>query len=74
MRGDSVLEQVTLKIDGMTGDYCAAVIRSALLESSGVSAVEIHFKEGNATVTFDPSKVSQSALQEIVENQGYVVS
>ncbi|MCA0171164.1 heavy-metal-associated domain-containing protein [Bacillus sp. RAR_GA_16] len=68
------MEQVTLKIDGMTGDYCAAVIRSALLESDGVSAVEIHCKEGNAEVTFDPSKVSRSALQEIVENQGYVVS
>jgi len=68
------VEQVTLKINGMTGDHCVSVIRSALLELSGVSAVEIHFKEGNADVTFDSNKVSLTALQEIVKNQGYVVS
>lgn len=68
------MEHVTLTIDGMTGDYCVAVIRSVLLELKGVSAVEIHFKEGNAEVTFDPNVVSLSVLQDIVEKQGYVVS
>ncbi len=64
---------MTMNIKGMTCEHCRTAVRSALLELEGVSAVEVHLEEGHADVTFDSNKVSTSALNEAIEEQGYDV-
>ncbi|KMM36345.1 copper chaperone CopZ [Guptibacillus hwajinpoensis] len=65
------MEQTTLKIDGMTCGHCKSAVTTALKELEGVSGVEVNLEEGTATVSYDDSSVSVSAMNEAVEEQGY---
>ncbi len=66
-----MMEQTTLKIEGMTCDHCKAAVTNALQELEGVSEVEVDVKAGTAKVAFDSSNVSISEMNEAVEEQGY---
>ncbi|WP_347552693.1 copper chaperone CopZ [Pseudalkalibacillus hwajinpoensis] len=65
------MEQSTLKIEGMTCGHCKSAVKTALKELEGVSDVEVNLEEGTANVSYDPSTVSVSAMNEAVEEQGY---
>jgi mercuric ion transport protein len=66
--------QCTIGIEGMTCAGCENHVQSALLPMNGVSEAKASYKEGNAIIQVDTSKISISVLKmKLAEKTGYKV-
>ncbi|MBL4709178.1 MAG: mercuric transport protein MerTP [Flavobacteriales bacterium] len=66
--------QCTIDIKGMTCAGCENHVQSALLPMNGVSEAKASYKEGNAIIEVDTSKISISELKMKLEKEtGYKV-
>ncbi|HSB33056.1 MAG TPA: copper ion binding protein [Nitrospirota bacterium] len=63
----------TLKIQGMTCNHCAMRVSKALKSVPGVQDAQVDLKNGEASVTFDESKVTQENMSKAVVEAGYKV-
>ncbi|MFC7071014.1 heavy metal translocating P-type ATPase [Halobaculum lipolyticum] len=63
--------RVTIDVGGMTCANCAATIEDAVRDLDGVGEVSANYATDEATVEFDPERVSLSALFDAVEAAGY---
>lgn len=68
------MNTVTLKIEGMHCDGCAATIQALLERNSGVRKVAVTFKDGEARVLYDPHSVTESELTATIEKSGFRVA
>lgn len=64
-------QTVTLSVPGMTCSACPITVKAALNKVEGVSAVDVRYKQRDATVTFDDAKTSVEALTQATTNAGY---
>jgi mercuric ion binding protein len=62
---------VTLAVSNMTCAACPITVKKALLRVSGVSDVSINLDKQQATIAFDDSKTSISALARATTDAGY---
>ena len=65
------MERMTMKIDGMTCGHCVSAVDKALRKVNGVAVEKVDI--GSATVSFDPSEVSEARIAEAVSDEGYAV-
>lgn len=65
------LKTTTLKISGMSCAACVGHVTRALQALDGVQSAEVRLADGQATVTYDPTQVQISQLQEAVVGEGY---
>ncbi len=63
---------VRVAIEGMTCNHCANAVRRALLESAGVSSVEVDLKRGEALVA--GNGLDEAQIAKAVESLGYQVT
>ncbi|UIO99312.1 heavy metal translocating P-type ATPase [Halobaculum sp. CBA1158] len=63
--------RVRIDIGGMTCANCAATIEDAVSEVDGVGEVSANYATDEATVAYDPERVSLAAVFEAVESAGY---
>ena len=66
-------KKVTLTIDGMHCEHCAAAIKDGLKKAKGVINAEVLFSMGKAKVTYDPEQTKSEDLANIVKALGYTV-
>lgn len=59
------------RVDGMTCGGCEVGVRLNVKELDGVEKVEVSYKLGRATVTYDAAKVSPEQIVEAIEELGY---
>ncbi|MEJ2320254.1 MAG: cation transporter [Gemmatimonadales bacterium] len=64
------MKQLTLAIEGMMCDGCAASVREALAEVAGVESVDVTLKEKRARVMVDKG-TPEAALIAAVAAAGY---
>ena len=62
----------TMKIEGMMCGHCEARVKKCLEELDGVNEAVVSHESGTATVKLS-ADVSDEALKEAVEAQGYKV-
>ena len=63
------MEDLTLRIDGMSCGHCVARVQKAL---SGLDGVEVRNVEvGSAEVGYDPSRVAPGRILEAVDAAGF---
>ncbi len=62
---------VGLDIEGMTCGSCAASVTTALRKLHGVRKVQISFERKGGTVAFDPKKLSETRIVEVVNKTGF---
>ena len=55
----------------MMCDACVGHVTKALSELPGVQTAKVSLADAQATVTYDPTKVQISQLQEAVADEGY---
>jgi len=67
------MENVTLKVQGMTCGGCVASVTRVLKSVPGVSEVAVTLQPGVAHVTFDPARTQAPALRAAIEDAGYDV-
>lgn len=65
------MQNVTLKIDGMTCGGCVKSVTRVLSELDGVVHAEVSLEKAQAIVNFDENKVQLAALVEAVEDAGF---
>ena len=68
------MENVTLKVDGMTCGGCVASVERVLKAVPGVVAVKVQLNPGLAEVNFDPARTQVAALKTAVEAAGYDIA
>ena len=65
------MRSVVLQIRGMHCDGCANSVKALLEREPGVKSAAVAFESGEARVLFDPLKVDEKRLLEVVEQLGY---
>ena len=67
-------KQITLPITGMTCANCSATIERNLRKMPGVTDASVNYASEKATVAFDPSKTTESAMTSLIGDLGYGVA
>lgn len=65
---------MTLNIQGMTCGGCVNSVKRALANLPGVNQTDVSLEKGQATVDYDPAKVSPDQLKTAIEDAGYDVT
>ncbi len=65
------MENVVIKVGGMSCQGCVKNLTGALSGVSGVASVEVSLEAGEARVGYDPAKVSANALRTVIEDCGF---
>lgn len=68
------MHSVTLKVEGMHCDGCAATMRALLERNAGVRKAAVSYGDGEARVLYDPRSVDEAQLTAIVEKAGFRVT
>ena len=67
----SNLEQVNLKLRGMSCAACANSVEKAILTVSGVAQCHVNFGAEQAAITYNPHQTNIAEIQEAVAKAGY---
>ena len=65
------MERITMKIDGMSCGHCVSAVDKALQQVDGVKVESVRI--GAATISYDPSAVSEQRISDAVADEGYSV-
>lgn len=65
------MNQLTMKIDGMSCGHCVRSVTKALEGLEGVHAEQV--KVGGAVVTYDPASMSPDRIAAAIQDEGYTV-
>lgn len=66
------MNELTLKIEGMSCQHCVMRVKKAIDAIQGVSNSDVVI--GRAVVTFDETKTSKEAVSAAVEKAGYKIA
>jgi len=67
------MEQVQLKVEGMTCSGCVNSIQNALGSRDGVSKAEADLDAKLVTIDFDPALIQRDGLVAAIEDAGFDV-
>ena len=65
------MNEVTIKVEGMSCGGCVKNVTGVLKALRGVDDAQVSLEQGSATVRFDPARVSVEALRAAVEDAGF---
>ncbi|ANQ84524.1 heavy-metal-associated domain-containing protein [Azoarcus olearius] len=65
------MEEVTLKVEGMSCGGCVRNVTGVLKALPGVSEADVSLDAAQARVRFDPARVSVAELRQAVEGAGF---
>lgn len=65
------MEDVVIKVGGMSCQGCVKNVTGALSATPGVVSVAVSLEQGEARVSYDPAKVSANALRTVIEDAGF---
>ncbi len=68
------MKSVTLKVEGMHCDGCAATIQALIERNGGVRKAAVSFSDGEARVLYDPRSVTEEQLTTAIEKGGFRVT
>jgi copper chaperone len=63
--------EVTLTAPDISCDHCIAAIRRALSRLAGVQFVDGNPQTKQVTIRYDPSMVELTAIEKVMEEEGY---
>lgn len=66
------MEQVVLKVEGMSCGHCVNAVEGAVKQAGASGAVDLAAK--TVKVSYDPSKVAIDQIKAAIEDQGYDVN
>ena len=65
------MDRMTMKIGGMSCGHCVSSVDKALKKVDGVQVESVAI--GTATVSYDPSAVSEQRITDAIADEGYSV-
>lgn len=70
---ESDIQTLTFNIKGMTCNGCASHVENDVNKLPGIVRINASYKEANAKIEFDQSKVSLAQIEEAINSTGYKV-
>jgi len=67
------MKNITLSVSGMSCQGCADSLGRLFVKEPGITTASVSFDESAAALEFDPAKVTEARLSEIVEAAGFSV-
>lgn len=67
------MDTKTLKIEGMTCSGCVASVQRVLTALDGVTRADVSLDSRQATVSYEPDRVTPDDLKAAIEDAGYDV-
>ena len=67
----AAVERITIPVSGMTCAACQGRVQRALARTPGVVDAAVNLMTNNATVSYDPAKVTMGSLIDAVSDAGY---
>ncbi|HUW38276.1 MAG TPA: heavy-metal-associated domain-containing protein [Rhodocyclaceae bacterium] len=67
------MHSVTLKLEGMHCDGCAATIQALIERTGGVQRATVSFRAGEARVLYDRRTLTEAQLTAAIEKGGFRV-
>ncbi len=64
-------EHTIIKISGMSCHHCLQRIENALKQTRGVNMTRVDLAEEEAYVKYDPSKINEDVLLQVISDLGY---
>ena len=68
------MEDVRINIEGMTCQHCQMGVHDAIAALDGVTMVNVELEPGEATVSYDSSKIYLEQIKQSVRDAGYQVA
>lgn len=68
------MKTATIKVSGMHCDGCAQIVRSVLERHNGVQTSTVSYTDSTARVLFDPARIDENRLLQLIEQAGYGAS
>ena len=62
---------VTIKVEGMKCAKCSASVTKALKATDGVEEAQVSSDKGEAVVTYDDQKLTETKLREVINKTGF---
>lgn len=62
---------VTLRVQGMTCEMCAASLQPELKSTNGVLDARVSFKRGTAWIKYDDKKITIAGLRKVIKDMGF---
>ena len=62
---------VTIKVEGMKCAKCSASVTKALKATDGVEEAQVSSDKGEAVVTYDDQKLTETKLREVINGTGF---
>jgi copper chaperone len=68
------MQQITLKVDGMTCGGCVKSVQKALNAHDGVTEAVADLDNASVDVNFDPAKIQEAGIKAAIEDAGFDVA
>ena len=68
------MEQVILKVTGMTCGGCTKSIQNALNSRDGIANTTADLDSATVSVSFDPQKIQVASIRSAIEDAGFDVA
>lgn len=68
------MENIILKVSGMSCGHCVKAVEGSVGALSGVEKVTVSLEKGEVQVKFNPEAVSIEKIKETIDDQGYDVA
>lgn len=65
------MQEIVIKVGGMTCGGCVASVRRVLDAQPGVAAADVSLEKAEARVRFDPARVDPAALRKAIDAAGF---
>ncbi len=72
-KGAAQTKTATYTVRGFTCVTCATGLETLLKREQGVFDVKASYPEGLTTITYDPKRISQADLRQVIEGMGFKV-
>jgi Copper chaperone len=67
------MQQITIKVGGMTCGHCQRRVQDALMNADGVKKATVDLPKGEAIVEYDEFAVNPETLKKVIADAGYEV-
>ena len=67
----SIESKVTITVNGMTCDACAAIVDRALAKTPGVVAAQVSYQNGQANVVYDSETIDLDGIRGAIDGTGF---
>ena len=62
---------VTIRMQGLTCEMCAASLQPELKSTNGVLDARVYFKLGTAWIKYDDTKITIAGLRKVIKDTGF---